>query len=205
MPEIKLEYRIAESHVGEGMIESPDIVIHTHDPYGSYARHLPDDWDLSKIDKRTQVVSRLSQNLENTVEGQEMDLNPLKDDQRVSGFIYGTNPMQSMFDLISEYAKRYPEQPFFGKWGGNQPQKTGKRFVFYVEDEKDAYITLQRIKEVATDMNIPLDVRHQYGLTTYQDFVTIDERFRSKVKDSERFKQVLKELKGFPHFFHELF
>lgn len=204
MPEIKLEYRIAKSHIGKGMIESPDITIPTHDPYGSYARHLPDDWDLSKIDKRTQVVSRLSQNLENTVEGQEMDLNPLKDDQRVSGFIYGTNPMQSMFDLISEYAKRYPEQPFFGKWGGNQPQKTG-RFVFYVEDEKDAYITLQKIKEIATDMNIPLDVRHQYGLTTYQDFVTIDERFRSKIKDRERFKQVLKELKGFPHFFHELF
>jgi hypothetical protein len=59
MSNMQLEYRIAETHVGKGLIENPGV-IQTANSYWSYARHLPRDWDLSKIDKRTSVAERLS-------------------------------------------------------------------------------------------------------------------------------------------------
>lgn len=205
MSDMKLEYRIAKTHVGRGLIETPDVVVQVANPYWSYARHLPTDWELSKIDRRTHVTSDLLTNLENTPEGLEMDLSPLRNDQRASGIVYGKNPIQNMYTLIREYAQRFPEHEFFGKWGGYQPHKKGKRFVFYVEDENDANLMIQRLNEVARRMKIPISANHQYGLTQYQDFVNINERLRSPVRDRERFKQLLEELEGFLHFFHEFF
>lgn len=203
---IKLEYRIAKTHVGKGLIETPDVVVQVANPYWSYARHLPTDWDLSKIDRRTKVTSNLLANLENTVEGQEMDLSPLRNDQRVSGFVDGNNPMQSMYDLIGEYAQRFPDHEFFGKWGKYQPPpRKEKRFVFYVEDENDANLMIQQLNEVAKMMNIPISANHQYGRTRYQTFVNINERLRSPVRDRVGFKRFLGESEGFPHFFHEFF
>ena len=200
---IPLEYRISDAHVGRGKIEAPDLVIHTHNPYWSYASHLPPDWDIPKINRRTRVASDLLTNLENTPDGQEMDLSPLRNDQRASGIVYGQNPLQNMYNLIREYAQRFPEHEFFGKWG--QPRIDGKRFVFYAEDENDANLTVQRLNEIARKMGIPISASHQYGLKRYQDFVDINQRLRSTVRDKERFKQLLKELEGLPHFFHELF
>ncbi|MBI4439546.1 hypothetical protein HY638_01080 [Candidatus Woesearchaeota archaeon] len=202
---MKLEYRIAKTHVGKGLIETPDVVVQVANPHWSYARHLPADWDLSKIDRRTHVTSDLLTNLENAPEGPEMDLSPLRNDQRASGIVYGSNPIQNMYNLIGEYAQRFPEHEFFGKWGGYQPYKEGKRFVFYVEDENDANLMVQRLNEVSKTMRIPISANHQYGLTQYQDFVEINERLRSTVRNKEGFKQLLGELEGFPHFFHEFF
>jgi len=205
MPDIKLEYRIAKTHVGKGLIETPDVVVQMANHYWSYARHLPANWDLSKIDKRTQVTTQLLGNLERTANGNEMDLGPLRNDQRASGIVYGENPSQNMYNLISAYSDKFPDHEFFGKWGGYQPHKVGKRFVFYVEDENDANLMVQRLNEVAKTMRIPISANHQYGLTQYQDFVDINERLRSTIRNKERFKQLLKELEGFPHFFHEFF
>ena len=62
---MKLEYRIAEAHVGKGLIEAPNIVIQVANPYWSYARHLPADWDFSKYERRASVASRLLGSLNN--------------------------------------------------------------------------------------------------------------------------------------------
>jgi hypothetical protein len=205
MSEIQLEYRIAKTHIGNGLIETPGIVVQAPNPYWSYARHLPEDWDLSKRDKRTGATSELLQNLNSISEGSEMDLNPLKNDQRASGIVFGNNPMQNMYDIIEAYARKFPEHEFFGKWGGYQPEKPGKRFVFYVEDKEDAEFMVQRLYAVTSELMITITANHQYGITQIQDFVDINERLRSPVKNKARFKQLLQRLEGFPHFFHEFF
>ncbi|MFH1133389.1 MAG: hypothetical protein V1735_02785 [Nanoarchaeota archaeon] len=205
MTDIRLEYRIAKTHLGKGLIESPNVVVHVHDPYWSYARHLPAEWDFLKSERRTSVAPRLLDNLERMGKTQEMDVGPLRDDQRVSGIVYGNNPLQNMFELIRRYAQRFPDHEFYGKWGGGHHELEGKGFALYVEDEQDARRVLQRLSVLAHEMKIPIAASHQYGILGYQDFVTIDERLRSDVRDVEGFKELLESLSDYPHFFHELF
>jgi hypothetical protein len=134
-----------------------------------------------------------------------MDLSPLEDDQRASGIVFGSDPIQHMYNLIAEYARRNPDHEFFGKWGGYQPEKPGKRFVFYVENKEDAKRMINGLYIVAADTGVPIQVEHQYGITQYQDFVDINQSLRSRVKNRQEFDRLLEELEGFPHFFHEFF
>lgn len=203
--EIPLEYRISHAHVGRGRIEAPDLVIHTHNPYWSYARHLPTDWDFSKARRRKSVASRLLDNLDRLEEDKEMDLSPLRDDQRVSGVVYGTNPLQSMFDLIRIHAHEFPEREFYAVWGGGRYEMPGKGFAIYVDNEKDANESMQALIAVAKAMQIPIEAFHRYGPVIFLDYVTIDGRLRSQVKDAKGFRKVLEDIREIPHFFHELF
>lgn len=205
MAKIELEYRIAETHIGEGLIGAQGVAVHAINPCWSYARHLLGDWDLSNILKRTIAANQLLANLEKTADGTEMDLSPLRNDQRASGFVYGQNPLQNMYDLIREYANRFPECEFFGKWGGYEPHNSGKRFVFYIEDADEAKVIAGGLREIASQMGIPISAGHQYGIVQYQEFVDINDSLRSPVRNREGFKQLLEGLDGYPHFFHELF
>lgn len=205
MSDIKLEYRIAKTHIGKGLIETPDVAVHVHNPYWSYARHLPDNWDFSKNERRKSVASRLLDNLEHLGQCQEMDLSPLRDDQRVSGIIYGNNPLQNMFNLVQVYAQRFPDHEFHVKWGGVHYEMKGKGFAMYVDGEQDARLTLQRLTALATEMKIPIGAFHRYGILGYQDFITIDKKLRSKVRNVEGFRDLLESIRDYPHFFHELF
>jgi hypothetical protein len=199
---IRLEYRVAATHVGKGRIETLGVSTQPHNPYWSYFRHLPPNWDKKNISKRTNVAGRL---LENLKLAGEMDLSPLKDDQRASGFVYGANPLQIMYDVTLKLAQDYPFYPFFGKWGGYQPEKEGKRFVFYVENEQDAISVIEKVKTIAQTMGQKLKIEHQFGLTNYADFVKIDSTLRSNVNNPREFAAYLNKLMGFPHFFHEFF
>jgi hypothetical protein len=205
MPDIQLEYRIAKSHIGKGLIETPDLVVHTHNQYWSYARHLPTYWDFSNNERRKSVASKLLDNLESLNPDQEMDLSPLRDDQRVSGIVYGNNPLQNMFNLIQLYSQRYPDQEFHSKWGGGRFETEGKGFAVYVDDDQHAQLTLQRLTTLAQEMEIPIEAFHRYGIVGYQDFVTIDKNLRSRVKDIDGFRGCLESIRDYPHFFHELF
>ena len=205
MPEIKLEYRIAEAHTEKGLIEAPGLVTHDHNDYWSYARHLPDDWDFSKRQKRKNVASRLLHSIEADSENQELDLFPLKDDQRASGIIYGENPLQNMFDITERYAQIFPEHEFYVKWGGGRYEMPGKGFAFYTEDEADTLILMSRVNVIAAKNDIPIEIYHRYGILEYQDHVNIDARFKSTVKDRQGLVNLLNSIKRYPHFFHELF
>ncbi len=202
---IQLAFRIARSHVGKGAIETPLVDTQPHNPYWSYARHLPSDWDRSKADKRTGVATCLL--LEMLLHGKaEIDLRALRDDQRLSGFVMGHNPLQQMHTIIIELAKQFPEYPFFAKWGGYRPELPGKRFVFYVDDEFDAKLLRERLRHCAQRIGAQLeDVTHAYGITEYQKFVKIDSQFKSRVENPDDFIAFLRDLHGFPHFFHEFF
>ncbi|MEW6722201.1 MAG: hypothetical protein AB1324_02990 [Candidatus Micrarchaeota archaeon] len=202
---IQLEYRIAKTHVGPGKIDTP-AKIQTRNKYWSYARHLPPDWDVSKAEKRTAVASRLFTEL--VVFGSKespLDISALKDDQRVSGTVYGGNPLKSMMNVIAELSKAHPEYPFFAKWGGYEPLQEGKRFVFYVEDEADAALMMGRVREAAGRAGAQVTVSHEFGITHYKSHLDIDANFRSVVRGREEFADLLGGLVGFPHFFHELF
>ncbi len=205
MSNINLEYRIAKTHVGSGLIETPGVVVHGDNPYYSYARHLPDDWDLSEADERTNVTKQLLEKLMHTPEGREMDLSPLKNDQRVWGVAYGQNSLQNVFDLVAGYAEKYPDRKFFGKWGGTRRGNRDKKFIFYVGDEEDACLMIEGLLEVASESEILTFAEHQYGLKSYGAFVDIGERLRSPVRDKAEFEKLLRELEGYPHFPHDLF
>ncbi|MBS3122660.1 hypothetical protein J4434_07305 [Candidatus Woesearchaeota archaeon] len=213
MQELNLQYRLAQDHIGRGLISSSVLQLdyvstHTENPFWSYVRCFPVEWNAAKIedmaDKRTEVIDRLLDNLDRLKNGEEIELSPLKDDQRVSGYVYSENPLQNMFNIIQEYAKRYRE-PFYGKWGGYQPEKVGKRFMFYVENEQEAYTMVERINNVAGDLCIPLFARQQYGVKDYGDFVEVNCRLKSKVKNKNKFMKFLEEMEGYNDFLHELF
>jgi len=205
MRNINLAFRISEDHVGRGKIETPGVKTQCFCRPWSYARHLPEDWDRVKIARRTAVAERLWENLVHTPRGGEMDLRPLFDDQRATGIVHGANPLQQMFNLISRIAERNPDYAFFGKWGGFEPWREGKRFVFYAENAGDAEYMLDRLRGAAFVMGIEIDTQRQYGLTSYQRHVKIDERLMSRVTKPEEFEALLMEVTGHPHFFHELF
>ena len=205
MTKIPLEYRISYAHVGRDKIEAPDLVVHTHDPYWSYARHLPRDWDFSKARRRKAVPARLLEGLDQLRDDQKLDLSALRGDQRVSGEIFGENPLQHMFDLIMAHVHEFPEREFYAKWGGGHFELPGKGFAIYVNDEKDAQESLKALVAVALAMRIPIKAFHRYGLVDYQNYVTIDEKLRSTVSDIAGFRELLQQINTLPHFFHELF
>jgi len=138
----------------------------------------------------------LLRNLDAIGEGGEMDLSPLRNDQRVSGKIYGDNPLQSMFDLVRAYAYRYEEQSFRIKWGGGRVEMEGKGFVMYVEDVP---LSLQRLRSLAADRGVPIEANHKFGIRDYGRFVQVDERLRSEVNDPEGFREFLKGLEWYSH------
>ena len=201
---IRLEYRIAAAHAGRGKIHAAELQLHKHNPFWSYARHLPNDWDVRKIEARTSAAERLLRNLDSAA-GNAIDITPLKDDQRASGVVYGRNPLQVMYDIIQELAKRYPEYPFFGKWGGNKPGEKGRGFAFYVEDESDAALIIIRLTSIAKEMRTPLEIAHEFGPSCIRKFVTVKEGFEGLVSDTEGLRNELAKLVSYPHFFHELF
>jgi hypothetical protein len=205
MPEIKLEYRLAIDHVGRGKITTPNVPVQKVVPVWSYAKHLPSDWDQTKSYKRIEVVWQLAANLEKNHPNYPMDLSPLKNDQRVAGSVAGRNPLQNMYNIIEEIAQTYPDYEFFGKWGGYKINKLSKRFVFYVEDENDAELMLERVQTIAENQNVPLIAEHQYGLRRYQKFVNIDSQLKSKVRHRDEFKKLLEDLTFVEHFAHGLF
>lgn len=235
MQELNLQYRLAQEHIGRGLINSSvleldNVSAHTENPFWSYARCFPVDWNSAKIEnmtyKRVEAIDKLLDNLDDLTKPDkaspvkikdngkldkikesdklEIDLSPLKDDQRVSGFVYTENPMQNMFNIIQEYAERYRE-PFYGKWGGDKPDRVGKRFMFYVENENEAYQMVARINKIAGDLEIPLFARQQYGVKDFKDFVLVNCRLKSKVKNKDKFRKFLQELQGYEDFPHELF
>ena len=201
---IKLEYRVAETHTGKGRISVPNVNTQPLNEYLSYFRHLPPEWDKNKIAQRANVARRLLENLK-LAGREEIDLSPLKDDQRASGTVYGSNPLQLMYVVVSNLAQENPNYPFFGKWGGYQPEKEGKRFVFYVENEQDAYFIIEKVNGISRRMGERIEIAHQYGLTNYADFVKIDKNLKSKVTNPRGFESFLESLLGFPHFFHDFF
>ncbi|MCX6769184.1 MAG: hypothetical protein NT051_00695 [Candidatus Micrarchaeota archaeon] len=201
MAEIRLNYRVAETHTGKGRVNTPGAITQPFNEYWSYFRHLPSDWDNSKIARRANVAGRLLENLKLAGKG-EMDLGPLKDDQRASGTVYGASPLQLMYDVVSKLARENPNYPFFGKWGGYQPEKEGKRFVFYVENEQDAFFIIEKVNGISRHMGEKIEISHQYGLTDYAAFVNIDKNLRSKVTNPQKFEFLLERLLDFPHFFH---
>lgn len=200
-----MEFRIAETHIGKGLIETPNVKVQEVNPYWSYFRHLSYNWDFKKVLERTDVARQLLANLETTAGDEEMDLSPLLKDQRASGFIYGSNPIQNMYDLVVAYAENNPEHEFYGKWGGYMPELPGKRFIFYAENTNDANRIISGVRDTADVLNIRIEINHQYGLTDYQKYAKIDNNLKSEINDKDGFKALLTRLTGFPHFFHQFF
>jgi hypothetical protein len=232
-----LEFRIAKKHAEKNKFDAPISHIHSLNPVWSYARHLPDDWDQNKIQRRTDVASRLRDNLLETldipaemktylkrlvsdgpgVEGllhisaindepeKKMDLSPLKDDIRASGFVYGPKPLFAAFEMIKRLAIEHPQYPFFGKWGGYDDTLEGKRIVFYCDGLDDALILSERLNSISKRDGVKLAIAPNYGITTYTRFVDIDKAFESKVRNAVEFLDVLQGLQGYPHFIHDLF
>jgi hypothetical protein len=58
---------------------------------------------------------------------------------------------------------------------------------------------VQRLYAVTSELMITITANHQYGITQIQDFVDINERLRSPVKNKARFKQLLQHLFCAPH------
>lgn len=201
---MSIEFRIAEAHKGKEKITT-HLLTHKHNPYWSYARQLSNDFDSKNIQKRTDVAVKILTNLNNTASGKYIDLSPLKDDQRAAGIIYGENPLQNAVDLIFTYHAHYPEQQIICKWGGGKPEIPGKGMVFYVEDKTEAEYIIDTINPIAEQLNIPLELVHQYGIFAYQQFVTLNDQLTSKVRNKKRFESELICLEDYPHYHHEVF
>ena len=206
MSDFSLEFRLSKEHPIRGLIGMKNVEFQSYNRNWSYARHLPNNWDLDKIERRKSVPIRLLDNLNRLDSNQEIDLSPLKDDQRISGEFCGKqNALQDMFELIQVYAKEYPKLEFYGKWGGGQRNRKGVGFAIYVDNEEKAKKTKQIFVKLAKNMNMKIDAHHRFGIVEYQEHVTIDERLKSKIRNIESFKYFLESLIGFPHFYHELF
>jgi len=135
----------------------------------------------------------------------KMDLSPLKDDIRASGFVYGPKPLLAAFEMIKRLAIEHPQYPFFGKWGGYDDTLEGKRIVFYCDGLDDALLLSERLNSISKRDGVKLAIAPNYGITTYTRFVDIDQGFESKVRNALEFLDVLQRLQGYPHFIHELF
>jgi len=199
-----LEYRVSEAHFGPGKIQARDIIIHRNNPYWSYARHIPCvDWQPNQA--RLTVYNRLLDNLKRA-RGGVIDLSPLVDDQRVSGTVFGDNPLQAMYDLIEQVADVFPEFTFYGKWGGGQLDRLGKGFAFYINDKEAARHTIEVLSLVAEDIGILIAPEHRYGIKFLEEFVEIDDSLQSRLKTGKaKFRDFLKELKNYPHFNQQIF
>ena len=63
-------------------------------------------------------MDRLLENIIRTKANEKVDLSPLMDDQRASGFVYGENPLNNMLEIILKLSVDYADFQFYGKWGG---------------------------------------------------------------------------------------
>lgn len=199
-----LEFGLYHEHIVD-IEEHIDLQFHTYIhsmvPW-SHARRVPNDWNTNLILKRTGVVQRILNNMDLSNPEKEIDLTPLKDDLRVTGFVYGTNPLASLYDLTIHLDSI--GHNFRVKWGGYKPELNGKRFVFYADNPEHAEETNNLLHQVSQTFHLE-EIQLQYGIQTYQEYITIDESMRSKVKKFPEFYKRLKKLKKHPHFFEEIF
>ncbi|MBL7056197.1 hypothetical protein ISS07_04750 [Candidatus Woesearchaeota archaeon] len=202
MKDISLQYRISEAHFSD---IGADLPTHNANDVWSYARHLPADWDTSKVQKRALVPERLLDNLRATPSDGEVDLTPLKDDQRAAGHIFGDNPLRNMYEILTEYANSSPKSEWFAKWGGGKVWMKGEGFAIYLENGQEATKTIEDISSIADSRGVSIKINHRFGITRYRDYVEVDESFRSAIKDRMVFRGLLEGMIGYEHFSYKLF
>ena len=188
-----LEFRILKSHLDSGMINSVGLPMYIggKNDWASFVNHV----DYIKTDKRRNAAISLLKNVESSC---EVDLTPLKDDQRVAG--YANGDIQDIFEMVCEYGQRFPDHIFNAKWGfkpnfkGRYTDNKNPRFVFYVENEKESDIVIARLNKITSLIGLELDLSHNYGLEEYKKHLDIDDNFKSEVREKEELVELISKI-----------